>query len=118
MIGLCLLLIPGSHAFGSVRSLLSSRAIVVSILDEVTTELLDKPLAMHEFGGILNHHVDYFYIGCVVSSITYFTFQRVHLYKYYMKLNDLSVYRNSYRNFRMFIFIIGLIFIHDIENAI
>jgi len=121
MIGLCLLFmipIPTYHAFGSVRSLLSSRAMIVSILDEVTTELLDKPLAMHEFGGILNNHVDYFYICCVVSSVSYFVFHRVHFYSSLSRLNDLSVYRNSYRNFRVFLFIIGMLFIRDVENAI
>ena len=120
MIGLCLLLsLPTSlHAFGSIRSLLSTQAIVISILDEVTNELLDRPLAVREFCGIMNHHVDYFYIGCAVSSVTYFTLQRIHWYASFVKLKELSVYRNSYLNFRIFIFIIALIFIRDVENAI
>lgn len=115
MIGLCLLsMIPSYHAFGSIRNLLSSKAVIVSLLDEVTTELLDRPLAIREFGGIFNHHVDYFYICCVLSSISYFAFHRVHL----NRLNDLSVYRNSYRNFRVFLFILITLFIRDVENAI
>jgi len=120
MIGLCLLLlIPSCRAFGSIRGLLSTQAVAISILDEITSELLDRPLALREVGGILNyHHVDYFYIGCAVSSVTYFTLQRVHWYESYVKLNDLSVYRNSYRNFRMFLFLVVLIFIRDVENAI
>lgn len=119
MIGLCLLLfIPSCHAFGSIRALLSTQAVAISILDEVTSELLDRPLAIREVGGMLNHHFDLFYIGCAVSSVTYFTLHHVYLYKSYMKLNDLSVYRNSYRNFRVFLFILVMIFIRDVENAI
>ena len=119
MIGLCLLLlIPSCHAFRSIRALLSTQAMAISILDEVTNELLDRPLAMREVVGMLDHHVDYFYIGCAVSSVTYFTLQRLHWYDSYMKLNDLSVYRNSYRNIRVFLFLVVLIFIRDVENAI
>lgn len=119
MIGLCLLLlIPTYHSFGSIRSLLSTKAVIVSILDEVTSELLDRPLAIREFGIIMNHHVDYFYIGCVVSSISYFVFHRIHLYSSFNRLNDLSVYRNTYSQFRVFIFIIIMVFIRDVENAI
>lgn len=117
MIGLCLLLfIPTCHAFGSVRSLLSTKAVIVSLLDEVTSELLDRPLAIREFGTIMHHHVDYFYIGCVVSSVSYFAFYRLHSYSY--RLNDLSVYRNTYSQFRVFIFIMFLLFTRDVENAI
>lgn len=120
MIGLCLLLcLPTTlHAFGSIRTLLSRQAMAISILDEVTSELLDRPLAIREFGGIMNHHVDYFYIGCAVSSVTYFTLQRMHWYASFIKLKELSVYRNSYLNFRIFLFIVVLIFMRDVENAI
>jgi hypothetical protein len=111
-------MIPNIYAFGSVRSLLSTKAIVVSLLDEVASELLDRPLAVREFGGILNHHVDYFYIGCVVSSVSYFAFYRVYAYSSFVRLNDLSVYRNTYSNFRVFLFILILLFTRDIENAI
>lgn len=119
MIGLCLLfMIPRTIAFGSIRSFIYTKAIVVSLLDEVATELLDRPLAVREFGGILNHHVDYFYIGCVVSSVSYFVFHRVYIYSSFSRLHDLSVYRNTYYNFRVFIFILFMIFTRDIENAI
>jgi len=119
MIGLCLLfMIPGSVAFGSIRSLLSTKAVVVSLLDEVATEWLDKPLAVREFCGIFNHHVDYFYIGCVASSVSYLVFHRVYIYSSFSRLHDLSVYRNTYYNFRVFIFILFMIFTRDIENAI
>ena len=119
MIGLCLLfMIPSYHAFGSIRSLLSNRAMVVSLLDEVSNELLDKPLAIHEIAGIFNNHVDYFYIGCVVSSVSYFAFHRLHFYSSLSRLNELHVYRNSYRNFRVFLFILVMLFIRDVENAI
>lgn len=119
MIGLCLLLfIPSYHAFGGVRSLLSTKAVVVSFLDEVTSELLDRPLAIRELGIIMNHHVDYFYIGCVVSSVSYFAFYRVHLYSSFNRLNDLSVYRNTYYYFRIFLFTMFLLFTRDVENAI
>jgi len=119
MIGLCLLLfIPCSSAFGSIRSLLSTKAVVVSLLDEVSSELLDRPLAIREFGGIMHHHVDYFYIGCFASSVSYFAFYRLHLYSSFNRLNDLSVYRNTYSMFRVFIFVMFLLFTRDVENAI
>ena len=119
MIGLCLLFsLPMIDAFGNIRVLLSTRAVMVSVLDEVTSELLDRPLAMHEVSGLLNHHIDYFYIGCVISSISYFMFHRMNTYSSFLKLSDLSVYRNTYRNFRMILFIIILLFMRDIENAI
>ena len=119
MIGLCLLfMIPGSIAFGSIRSFISSKAMVVSILDEVATELLDKPLAVRELCGIFNNHIDYFYIGCVASSVSYFVFHRVYIYSSFPRLYDLSVYRNTYYNFRVFIFILFMILTRDIENAI
>jgi len=119
MIGLCLLLfIPCSSAFGGVRSLLSTKAVVVSLLDEISSELLDRPLAIHEFGGIMNHHVDYFYIGCFASSVSYFAFYRLHSYSSVVRLNDLSVYRNTYYYFRVFLFTMILLFTRDVENAI
>ena len=92
--------------------------MIVSLLDEVTSELLDRPLAMREFGIIMNHHVDYFYIGCVVSSVSYFAFHRLHFYSSVVRLNDLYVYRNTYSHFRIFIFTMFLLFTRDVENAI
>lgn len=119
MIGLCLLLyLPSLHAFRGIRFLLSTQAVGISMLDGITHELLDRPLVIHELEGMLNHHIDYFYIGCFTSSVTYFTLQRLQWYAYFIKLNDLPVYRNSYLNFRMFLFIIGLILMRDVENAI
>jgi len=119
MIGLCLLLfIPSCHGFGGIRSLLSTKAVVVSLLDEISSELLDRPLAIRELGIIMNHHIDYFYIGCVVSSMSYFVFHRVPLDSSFMKLNHLSVYRNTYYYFRIFLFTMFLLFTRDVENAI
>lgn len=119
MIGLCLLFsLPIINSYSNIRYLLSSRAVVVSILDEVTSELFDRPLAMREISGLLNHHIDYFYIGCVISSISYFTFHRMQTYSSFLKLNDLSVYRDTYHKIRMILFIIVLLFMRDIENAI
>jgi hypothetical protein len=119
MIGLCLLFsLPLIHSYGSIRYLLSSRAVVVSLLDEVSSELFDRPLILREVSGIFNNHIDYFYIGCVISSISYFTFQRMNTYSYFIKLNDLFVYRDTYRKFRMILFIIVLLCMRDIENAI
>jgi hypothetical protein len=117
MIGLCLLLcFTNAYAFRGIRFLLSSQAVVVSLLDEVTHELLDRPLALREFTGIMNHHVDYFYIGCFASSVSYFAFYRLHSYPY--RLNELSIYKGTYSNFRAFLFIILMVFIRDVENAI
>lgn len=119
MIGLCLLFsLPIINSYGSIRYLLSSRAVVVSLLDEVTSELFDRPLAIREVSGLLNHHIDYFYIGCVISSVSYFMFHRIHTYSSFIKLNDLSVYRDTYRKFRMILFIIILLCMRDVENAI
>ena len=118
MIGLCLLIsLPVIYSYGGIRHLLSTRAAMISLLDEVSTELLDRPLAIREVTGIFNHHIDYFYIGCVISSIGYFSFNHMYTYSY-LKLNDLSVYRTTYRNFRMIVFIIILLFTRDVENAI
>ena len=117
MIVLCLLFcFANTYAFRGIRFLLSSQAVMVSLLDEVTHELLDRPLALREFTGIMNHHVDYFYIGCFASSVSYFAFYRLHSYPY--RLNELSVYKGTYSNFRAFIFIIFMVFIRDVENAI
>ena len=121
MIGLCLCLLlcfPTVYAFISIRSLLSTQAVVISVLDEVTNELLDRPLVIREFNGLLNHHVDYFYFGCALSSVSYFAFQYIYIYPYINKFKSLSIYGDSYRNIRVFMFIIIILFMRDIENAI
>jgi hypothetical protein len=117
MIGLCLLLIPTSVvAFNGVRSFLSKQALVVSFFDHVSNELLDRPLAIREICNILHHHIDYFYLGCVTSSVTYFIMVRASYM--YSRLYDLPFYRINYDKFRMFIIFISILFIRDVENAI
>jgi hypothetical protein len=120
MIGLCLfILLPNSvYTFNGIRSFISSQAVIVSFLDEVTHEFLDRPLAIKEITGLFNNHIDYFYIGCIASSITYITLNRIFVYPSFTKLNELPIYKNSYRNFRVFLFIIIMLFMRDIENAI
>jgi hypothetical protein len=117
MIGLCLLLLPVStFAFNGVRSFLSKQALVVSFFDHVSNELLDRPLAIREICNILNHHIDYFYLGCVASSVSYFLIVRASYM--YSRLYDLPFYRINYDKFRMFIIFISILFIRDVENAI
>jgi len=120
MIGLCLFIIlpTTGYAFRGIRSFLSSQAVVVSLLDEVTHEFLDRPLAIKEVVGLFNNHIDYFYVGCIASSVTYITLNRIYLYPSFTKLNELPIYKNTYRNFRVFLFIIIMLFMRDIENAI
>lgn len=120
MIGLCLfILVPNTvHAFNGIRSFISRQAVVVSLLDEVTHEFLDRPLAIKEITGLFNNHIDYFYVGCIASSITYISLNRIYLFPSFTKLNELSIYKNTYRNFRVILFIIIMLFMRDIENAI
>jgi len=120
MIGLCLfILLPNTiNAFRGIRAFISSQAVVVSLLDEVTHEFLDRPLAIKEITGFFNNHIDYFYIGCITSSITYITLNRIYVYPSFTKLNELSIYKNSYRNFRVFLFLLIMLFMRDVENAI
>ena len=99
--------------FRGIRSFVSSHAIVASVLDETVTDLLDKSL----FVSMITHsaHLDWFYIsGVGVSGIAYLTYHNSSL----PKLNELLVYRQSYKQFRYFIFILTIIFMKDLENAI
>jgi hypothetical protein len=119
MIGLFLLInLPTIYAFRGIKPFITSQAAVVSLLDEVTNEFLDRPLAIKEITGLFNNHIDYFYIGCIASSITYVTYNRLNMQNSFTKLNDLPIYKNSYRNFKLFIIILISICMRDVENAI
>jgi len=100
--------------FRGIRSFVSSHAIVASVLDETVTDLLDKSVlvsAIHNSGS----QVDWFYFsGVGVSGIAYLTYHASSL----PKLNELVVYRESYKQFRYFIFIFTIVFMKNIENAI
>jgi len=107
----------GAFEFGTfrgIRSFVSSHAIVASVLDETVTDLLDKSVlvsAIHNSGS----QIDWFYIsGVGVSGIAYLTYHASSL----PKLNELVVYRESYKQFRYFIFIFTIVFMKDLENAI
>ena len=96
-----------------IRSFVSSHAIVASVLDETVTDLLDKSVLV----SVISHsaHLDWFYIsGASVSCIAYLTYHASSL----PKLNELVVYRESYKQFRCFIFILTIVFMKDLENAI
>jgi len=97
-----------------IRSFVSSHAIVASVLDETVTDLLDKSVLVsmiHNSGS----QVDWFYIsGVGVSGIAYLTYHASSL----PKLNELVVYRESYKQFRYFILILTIVFMKDLENAI
>jgi len=96
-----------------IRSFVSSHAIVASVLDETVTDLLDKSV----LASVINHsaHLDWFYISCSsFSFIAYLTYHSSSL----PKLNELVVYRTSYKQFRYFIFILTIVFMKDLENAI
>jgi len=97
-----------------IRSFVSSHAIVASVLDETVTDLLDKSVLVsmiHNSGS----QVDWFYMsGVGVSGIAYFTYHASSL----PKLNELVVYRESYKQFRYFILILTIVFMKDLENAI
>ena len=96
-----------------IRSFVSSHAIVASVLDETVTDLLDKSVMV----SVINHsaHLDWFYVsGVGVSCLAYYTYHASFL----PKLNELVVYRESYKQFRYFIFILTIVFMKDLENAI
>jgi hypothetical protein len=96
-----------------IRSFVSSHAIVASVLDETVTDLLDKSVLV----SVITHsaHLDWFYIsGVGVSGLAYLTYHASSL----PKLNELVVYRDSYKQFRYFIFILTIVFMKDLENAI
>jgi len=100
--------------FRGIRSFVSSHAIVASVLDETVTDLLDKSVLVsmiHNSGS----QIDWFYMsGVGVSGIAYLTYHASSL----PKLNELVVYRESYKQFRYFIFIVTIVFMKDLENAI
>ena len=100
-------------ALRGIRSFVSSHAIVASVLDETVTDLLDKSVMV----SVINHsaHLDWFYVsGVGVSGIAYLTYHASSL----PKLNELVVYRESYKQFRYFILIFTMVFMKDLENAI
>jgi len=100
-------------ALRGIRSFVSSHAIVASVLDETVTDLLDKSVMV----SIINHsaNLDWFYIsGASVSFLAYLTYHASSL----PKLNELVVYRESYKQFQYFIFIFTIVFMKNIENAI
>jgi hypothetical protein len=101
---------------GGVRALISTHAVMSSILDEVVGEVLDRPLIMHEFEGFTTNHIDYFYFGCVLTSISlYLTYHAaLPLERFY----ELGEFRNISRCVRVFAFVFMIIFIKNLENAI
>lgn len=110
-------LVDGIALFkGGVRAFISGHAVMSSILDEVVGEVLDRPLVMHEFEGFTTNHIDYFYFGCVLTSISlYLSYHNaLPLDRFY----DLVEFRNISRCVRVFAFVFMIIFIKNLENAI
>ena len=97
-----------------IRSFVSSHAIVASVLDETVTDLLDKSVLVSAIHNSATQ-VDWFYIsGASFSFLAYLTYHSSSL----PKLNELVVYRKSYKQFQYFIFIFTIVFMKNIENAI
>ena len=95
------------------RSLIQSHAFRSSVINEMVSDVLDKPAILRILQD--TSHFDIFYFGfSAVSLFTYFHYQQSPI----RKLSDLPYYKKSYRNFKYLLFVFLIVFTKNIENAI
>ena len=95
------------------RSLIQSHAFRSSVINEMVSDVLEKPAILRILQD--TSQFDIFYFGLsTVSLITYFHYQTAPIQKW----RELPYYKQSYRNFKYLLFVILVVFTKNIENAI
>jgi len=95
------------------RNLIQSHAFRSSVINEMVSDVLDKPAILRILQD--SSHFDIFYFGfSAVSLFAYFQYQ----YSPIQKLRDFPYYKQSYRTFKYLLFIFLIVFTKNVENAI
>jgi hypothetical protein len=103
-------------AFGessALKNIIQQHALRTSILNEVVSDLLDKPFITHIIEAP-NHYFDYSYIAFSAISISY-----IQYYSFSnSKIKKLPYYQETYKKYKLWLFILLFVFTKNIENAI
>jgi hypothetical protein len=105
---------------GGVRCLVSSHAIVSSVLNEMANEFLDRPTMIQHLTNMYatKTELNWIYLACFAVSIGSYAYYYSSLSSSYRKLNQLPEFRITYRNIQFAFLVFMVIFMKNIENAI